>query len=130
VIDDGNPDIEVDELMAKIHEQIAAHNVPSLLAGYGGVGADITTLVARIEESLVAAESSSQVRTSLGRSRRFLRRTPMLEDLALRVLAFLFRDQRNVNAALVEALRTSLQLNVRLCENIDRIKLRIEALER
>ncbi len=130
MIDNGNPDIDVDELMGKIHEQIAAHNVPSLLAGYQGVGADITTLVARIEESLVAAESSSQVRTSLGRSRRFLRGTPMFEDLALRVLAFLFRDQRNVNSALVDALRTSLQLNVRLCEDLDRIKLRIEALER
>lgn len=130
MIDNGNPDIDVDELMGKIHEQIAAHSVPSLLAGYGGVGADITTLVARIEGSLVAAESSSKVRTTLGRSQRFLSRAPALEDLFLRTLSFLFRDQRNVNAALVEALRASLQLNVRLCEDLDRIKLRIEALER
>lgn len=130
MIEKGNPDIDVDELMGKIHEQIAAHSLPSLLAGSGGAGADFTTLVARIEEALVAAENSSQVRTTLGRSRRFLRRAPMLEDFVLRVFAFLFRDQRHVNAALVEALRTSLQLNVRLCEDLDRIKLRIEALER
>lgn len=130
MIDDRNPDIDVDELMGKIHEQIAAHSVPSLLSGYGGVGADVTTLVARIEESLIAAESSSQVRTSLGRSQRLFGKVPMLEDLFLRTLSFLFRDQRNVNAALVEALRTSLQLNVRLCEDLDRMKLRIEALDR
>jgi hypothetical protein len=37
-------------------------------------------------------------------------------------LAFILRDQRSVNAALIEALRKSMRLNVRLAEEIDRIK--------
>lgn len=129
LIDDSNPNIDVNELMAKVHEQIATHAVPSILSGRGGLRADITTMVARIDEALVAAESSSQVRTTLGRSTRLFRGFPMLQELFLRALTFIFRDQRNVNASIVEALRTSLQLNVRLCEDIDHLKRGLETVK-
>jgi hypothetical protein len=118
--------------MAKVNEQIGNRqaSAPFSAARDGGLGADITTLVACINEALVAAESASGVRTSIGRSSRLVARVPALHDLLLRTLAFIFKDQRNVNAALVEAVRTSLQLNIRLCENLDRIRLQLDDLQR
>jgi hypothetical protein len=123
MIEKNNPHLDVDELMTKIHERIEGSYTASLLsdATSGHVSSDITTLVAGIEVDLIAAESASQVRTSLGKSTRFVR-SASFQTFVLRALAFIFRDQRNVNAALIAALRKSMHLNVRLAEELDRLK--------
>ncbi len=121
MIDDGNRDLDVTALMAKVHEQIGGNFAASLVSSAGSIEADITTLVAGMEEALQAAESASAVRTSLGKSP-MVRRLQPFQGLILRALAYILRDQRNVNAALIEALRKSMRLNVRLAEELDRLK--------
>lgn len=128
-----NPDINVDALMAKVNEQINRSTAASLLDAEGVrvLSTDAVTAVARIEAFIEAAEDASQVRTSLGRVRsRFPFNVAPLRGLFLRALAFVFRDQRQVNAALIDALRTSLQLNVRLCEQLDAMRARVDEIER
>ena len=120
--------------MAKIHERVSGRR-PSALASPDGahhrLSFDTVTAVASIEELLDAAESASQVRTSLGARlhRSSILSSPGIQSLILKSFAFLFRDQRNVNAAVVDALRKSLSLNVRLCEEIDQLKARVATLE-
>lgn len=133
MISDNNPVVHVDEIMAKVHEAISGTRASSLaLSGnVHTLSSDIVTAVARIQELLDTAESSAQVRTSLG-SR--LKRVPLfshpgIQNTVLKAFAFLFRDQRNVNAAVIDALRQSLSLNVRLCEEIDQLKMRVAARE-
>lgn len=133
MISDNNPDINVDELMAKIHEQVSGTRASALIWSGGAqrLSSDAVTSVASIEELLDTAESASQVRTALGTRMKRLPffSSPGIQSLILKALAFLFRDQRHVNAALVDALRQSLSLNVRLCEEIDRLKARVAAVE-
>ncbi len=131
MIEKNNAVLSADELMGKIREQIEGSTVASLLRSVGGAGlpGDITTLVAGIEDDLIAAEIASRVRTSIGRTTHVLGRSRTLQSLFLRALAFIFRDQRNVNAALAAALRKSLQLNIRLAEQYDLLTSRMAALE-
>jgi hypothetical protein len=122
MIDGGNPDLDVSALMTKVQEQIGGHYAASLISNSGTVEADVTALVAGVEEALQAAESASSVRTTLGRSSALAGGLRPFQGFILRVLAFILRDQRNVNAALIEALRKTMRLNVRLAEEIDRLK--------
>ncbi len=126
MIDDANPFIDVDSLMAKVNEQIDGHYAASLVSAStrGALSSDVVSLVAGIEEALQAAESASVVRTSLGKASRYFGRLGPLKGLALRILAFIQKDQRNVNVAMIEALRKSMRLNVRLAEEIDRLRVR------
>jgi hypothetical protein len=130
VIERNNPLVDVDELMAKIHQQLASQNSPangSTLED-GRLASDATTLAAGIENSLAAAESFAQVRTTLGSTSRVLS-SSLLRSFLLRALAFIFRDQRNVDNALIDALRKTLHLNVRLSEECEFLKSRVAALE-
>lgn len=131
VLDGQDSFISVDELMGKIHDQIAGSSTAALISNSrnGQIPADATTLIAGIENDINAAESFSQVRTSLGSSARFLKLAQPFQSLVLRALAFVLRDQRNANSALLAALRKSLQLNVRLIEEQDLLKTRMQALE-
>ena len=128
-----NPSVSVDELMSKINEQIAGSRAASLLDSEGvrSLTADTVTAVANMEALIQTAESASQVRTAWGASlARFPFNVLPLRAFFLRVLAFIFRDQRQVNAMLIDAFRASLELNVRLCEQIDAMRVRLDAMER
>lgn len=117
--------------MIKVRAQIDASSTVSLLRGplNGHAVSDVTTLAAGIENDLAAADAFSQVRTSLGAGARFFGPFVALQGFFLRLLAFVFRDQRNVNAALNGALRKSLQLNVHALEECERLKVRVAQLE-
>lgn len=130
MIERNNPLVDVDELMAKIHRQIsgASPSLNGVAVTDGRLTSDITTLAASIENSLAAAEAFAQVRTAIGSSNRMLS-SAALQSFLLRVLAFIFRDQRNVDNALLDALRKTLQLNIRLSEEHDFLKLRVAKLE-
>lgn len=129
----NNPSVSVDELMAKINQQIAGSRAASLLDAEGvrSLTADTVTAVANMEAIIQTAESASQVRTSWGAS---LARFPFtivpVRAFFLRILAFIFRDQRQLNAILIDAFRASLELNVRLCEQIDAMRTRLDEIER
>lgn len=117
--------------MAKVRAQIDSSAAASLLRApsNGRTVSDASTLVAGIENDLTAADTFSQVRTSLGTGSRALARLGPLHNFLLRALAFVFRDQRNVNAAFAGALRKSLQLNVRVLEECEQLKARLAELE-
>ena len=133
MISRNNPSVSVDDLMVKINEQIAGSRAASLLdaGGVRSLTADTVTAVANMEAIIQTAENASQIRTAWGAS---LARFPFnilpLRALFLRVLAFIFRDQRHVNAMLIDAFRASLELNVRLCEQIDAMRARLDDMEK
>lgn len=129
MIERNNPLVDVDELMAKIHQQLSGENAGQLASSSTGhIPSDATTLAAGIENHLAAAETFSQVRTTLGSSSRLLS-SSFLQSFLLRALAFVFRDQRNVDSALIGALRKSLHLNVRLSEEVELLKSRVAKIE-
>lgn len=128
MIHGGNPFVNVDDLMAKINDQIATRGGMARIDGDHARStlSELTTLAAGIEADLDAAEAAAQVRTTLGRQRR-LPGGAVVQAVLLRALAFIFRDQRAVNAALIGALRRSLQLNVVLAEDVERLRQSVAA---
>lgn len=131
MIEKNSPVLSVDELMVKVRERIDASPTASLLRGplNGHALLDVPTLAAGIENDLAAADAFSQVRTSLGSRVRFRGPFVALQSFLLRGLAFAFRDQRNVNAALSRAIRKSLQLSVHTLEKCEYLSARVAELE-
>lgn len=133
MIANTNPAVNVNDLMAKVNERINGSAAAAYLNAEGlrVLPGDTVTAVAKMEALIQIAESSSQIRTSWGTAlRRFPFNAAPLRGFFLKVLAFIFRDQRQVNAALVDSLRASLQLNIRLCEQIDSLRARLDEIDR
>ena len=106
-----------EELMRTIDAQIAANSLASAVAvDAANLRPQTTALVAQIEEHLATVEWFSRPRTTIGGTR-FLGMPVPFASLFLRLHALVFRDQRNANAALILALRHSLQLNIQLAAN-------------
>lgn len=129
----NNSSIDVNELMTKINEQISGSEAASLLDAENAktLSADAVTAVANMESFIQYAEAAARVRTSWGSTfNRFPFNLAPFRIFFLRLLAFLFRDQRQVNIMLIDALRASLRLNIRLCEQVDTIRVSLDALER
>lgn len=132
MLERNNPDLNVDELMKKVHGEVAKRHLRhSLDDGAATLPADALAAVASIEAALVVAEEKSQIRARWsGRLNRFpFSASPGLQRLGLRILAFLFKDQRHVNGALIQALRESLSMNARLAEQVDQLRRRVNALD-
>lgn len=111
-----------DELMRTIGEQIAANSLaPTVAASAANLQPQTTALIASIEENLATVERFSHPRTTIGGTRFFGMPVPFA-SLFLRLHALAFRDQRNANAALVLALRNSLQLNVQLAAALQAVQ--------
>jgi hypothetical protein len=114
VSENTDPLLGRDELMDLIAAQVAASQTAASVAEVAAkLSPDATMLVAEIENDLVTAERFSKPRASLGRAKIPGKNTP-IERLLLRLHSLIFRDQRNTDAALIAALRKSLQLNIRL----------------
>jgi len=56
-------------------------------------------------------------------------RSSRLQRAVLSLLAFLFKDQRNVNDSLIRALRENATVNRRLIEQVELLRLQADALE-
>lgn len=120
-------DVSVDDLIAKIRDEASQRQAASgrspdpVLAAFASAGALNTS---RAELLLGFAESHSQVRTQLPRQ---LDRFPFnafkwLQRLMLKVYELLFREQRAVGLALVQALRETLAQNRQLHEDVQALK--------
>jgi hypothetical protein len=126
VIRSRNPRIDAAELERRIDEELAREP---------GAGGDdrLARLAAAvhartIEAQLVRAEERSATRTEWPADVRvpgFV--SPSIRRLILRVLALAFRDQHQVNAALIQSQRESLALVQTLLERVDELEARIEA---
>ena len=132
MIDANNPAIDVAELMTKVNIEVARRTTPRA-AGLadGALSPEAIATAAAIEAVLATAERKSQIRTDWpGRLNRFpFTLLQPFRFFVLKVLAFIFKDQRHVNFALIEALRELLATNVRLQEQIDQLRARVNALD-
>jgi SAM-dependent methyltransferase len=122
MVDSNNSEITVDKLIQKIREE-SARRKPILrgsLDELNVVSVNQTLTVNQIESLLHSAELKSQVRTEFPKK---LNRFPFslskpLQNIALKLYSFLFKEQRAINFSLIQALRESLSLNRQLIEQV------------
>lgn len=121
-----NPRIDVADLERRIDEELARE--PSA-TGDDRLARLAATVHARtIEAQLDQAEARSTPRTEWPPEIRVPALvSPAVRRLILRVLALAFRDQQQVNAALIRSQRESLALVHTLLERIDVLESRIES---
>lgn len=122
MVESNNPEITVDQLIQKIREE-SARRKPILGASLNElkvVSVNQTLAVNQIESLLHNAELKSQVRTEFPKK---LNRFPFslskpLQNIALKLYSFLFKEQRAINFSLIQALREALSLNRQLIEQV------------
>lgn len=129
-----NPGIDPDELMLRVDEELARRRRSSTRAPTANLRLLMTAgaaSLASIESLLNIAEHASQVRTKWPSHLRLfpLDRSSRLQRAVLSLLAFLFKDQRNVNDSLIRALRENATVNRRLIEQVELLRLQADALE-
>ncbi|GAC1614712.1 MAG: hypothetical protein NVS9B12_15410 [Vulcanimicrobiaceae bacterium] len=132
MIENSNPAVNVDQLMAKVRSEVTRRHFSTGAEEIAqALPADAIATVASIESSINAAAEKSQIRVAWsGRLNRFpFTVSSRMQRLFLKVLAFIFKDQRHVNFAIVRALQDSLTMNVRLAEQVDQLRARINGLE-
>ncbi len=130
LIDRNNPDIDVDDLMARIQREVTRRRLGPGADVYVGtpIGKLDTTV---IESQLAAAQQRAEVRTKPpDRLNRFpWNRLRWFQMFALRLFALLFRDQRQINIGLIAAVREVVQVDRALHERIAALEARVHRLE-
>ncbi len=127
MIESNNPEINVDELMHKIREEVAQrnnHTEPSLLVNSNYKAAKINFNFNYLEALLGNAETRANVRTKWPDK---LNRFPFtlsgkIKQYCLKIVNFIFKDQREVNLNLVNALKQSTQLNRQLVTEVELLR--------
>ena len=129
------PEINVEQLMQKIREEVArrqmAKPAPQVTASQretGGITISTQVDTSGIEGSIDTAESRAKVREKLPNK---FEHFPWLlfkpfQSLALKILNTLFKDQREVNFNILNALRQSLQLNQQLFAQVQTLRSQAE----
>jgi O-antigen chain-terminating methyltransferase len=130
MLEHNNPSIDVDDLMARIQQEVAKRGVGYEPVTFNG---DLTQPLplASIEALLNTAQAKAEVRTRWSGQLRFFPfdRSKRLQQLALRGLAYLFKDQRHVNFALIAALRESLAVNRGLLRRLISLETEVQRLQ-
>ncbi|MEH2046197.1 class I SAM-dependent methyltransferase [Nostoc sp.] len=128
--DYNNPEINIDELMQKIREEVTKRQVYSQPLATKN-HADITYLISKIgyiESLLINAEVRACARTKWpDKLNRFpFKFSSKLQKFILKLINFLFKDQREVNLNLILALKASVTVNRQLIEQINTLKTQID----
>ena len=127
-------EIDVDELMQKIRKEVASRDkISSPTASFFFSQPSEINLVSNyIEDLLTNAESRSHVRTKWpDKLNRFpFNLTGGLQKILLKAINFLFKEQRTINFALIQALRESVKLNRQATEQILGLNRQISDLNR
>jgi len=132
MIEPNNPNIDVDELMSRVRAEV-------LRRQFGGSGDEpngvldgktvIDTLA--IEGHIQSAARLAEARAKWsGRLTFFLFTLRPVQRFCLKVLAFVFRDQRHVNFEIVAALREAVAINRRLYGRLLEVEEHLRRLER
>lgn len=132
MIEPNNPHVDVSVLMQKIEDEVRRRRSPEgALDGDRTLPADALATAATIDGLIRTAEEKAQVRMKWsGRLNRFpFNISPGIQRFCLRTLAFLFKDQRHVNFAIIEVLRETLAQNLRLTTQLDRLRARLNRVE-
>jgi hypothetical protein len=130
VIERNNPAIDVDDLMARIQQEVAKRGVGFEPLVFDGEGTDPRGFDS-IEALVNTAQAKAEVRTQWsGRFQVFpFNRFASLQRFCLKALAFLFKDQRHVNFATIQALREMATQERQLTARIAQLEARVEMIE-
>lgn len=135
MIEENTPEINVDELMQKIREEVSKRQNYSQLKREKSQPIKINSMatfnpiLAYIEGLLKNAEVRAEVRTKWPDN---LNKFPFnflnkeLKKIPLKVLNFLFKDQREVNFNVIQALKESVTLNRQLIAQITSLKTQMD----
>ncbi|MFN7657045.1 MAG: SAM-dependent methyltransferase, partial [Dolichospermum sp.] len=135
MIENNNPEINVDELMEKIRQEILSRQGYSSGASINNNNIDTSDFTSNIgsrmgyiESLLKNAESRAYIRTKWPEK---LNRFPFnliskLQTLILKGINFLFKDQREVNFNLILSLKESLVINHQLIAEMKTLKSQID----
>jgi hypothetical protein len=133
MLESENPYIDIADLLERVQAEVARvyHSRASDIAEERVLTLRGSVNLGAIESWVTIADQRSRIRTKWPSHLRFaLSSSRRLQGVALKVLAFLFKDQRHVNEALIAAFRESITLNRHLIEQLELLRERIEALER
>jgi len=129
-MDDNQAKIDVDELMKMIHLQInqqvdSANKSDSMTLNKL---AQKKLLLSQVKKILKVAQDRSIIRQKWpDKLSRFpFNITLVFKPLVLKILAALFKDQREINLSLISALKLSLEVNEQLLQEIENIKAKLE----
>lgn len=136
MFESSQPEINVEELMQKIREDVAKRNhnsqLPSVSTPNIFSSSIETTKInwkfSLIEGLLINAESRAAVRTKWPDN---LNRFPYnlsrgLQKITLKILNFIFKDQREVNFNVINALKESVALNRQLSGQITSLRSQLD----
>jgi O-antigen chain-terminating methyltransferase len=130
MIEPNNPNIDVDDLMTRIQREVTRRRLGPRADVYVGtpIGSLDTTFV---ESQLAAALQRAEVRRKPPERLNVFpwNRLRRLQTFALRVLAFVFKDQRQVNFALVAAARELVVVDRALHDRLVALEARVHQLE-
>jgi len=127
VIRSRNPKIDAPALEARIAQELATD--PEFAGNERLSRLAAAVHVRTIENALLVAEQRSAPRTEWPAEMQTFpfRGNGMLQRLALRIVALVFRDQHGVNAQLIRAQRETLALLHNLVERVELLESRLEA---
>ncbi|WP_315786952.1 class I SAM-dependent methyltransferase [Fischerella sp. JS2] len=136
MFESSQPEINVEELMQKIREDVAKRNHNSQVSSVSTPNISSSTIdttkinrsFSLIEGLLRNAESRAVVRTKWPEN---LNRFPYnlsrgLQKIALKILNFIFKDQREVNFNVINALKESVALNRQLSGQIASLRSQLD----
>ncbi len=130
MIERNNPAIDVDDLMSRIQQEVAKRGVGFEPTVYGGERMEERGFES-IEALINTAQAKAEVRTQW--SARFqvfpFNRLAWLQRVLLKGLAYLFKDQRHVNFAMLQALRGVLRINLELGQRVTQLENQARILE-
>ena len=132
MLEPNNQRIDVSLLMQKIENEVRRRRSPEGVSDRDQtLPADVLATAASIDALIRTAEEKAQIRQAWsGRLNRFpFTLSKGLQSFCLRVLAFLFKDQRHVNLAMIEILRESSAQSLRLGEQVDQLRVRLNRIE-
>jgi hypothetical protein len=132
MIEPNNPHIDVDELMSRVRVEVlrrqfggSGHDPPGVLDGKTALDA------LALEGHIQSAARLAEVRAKWsGRLSFFPFTLQPVQRFCLKLLAFVFRDQRHVNFEIVAALREALAINRGLYGRLLEVEEHLRRLER
>ncbi len=132
MIDSANAAIDVDALMDRLRERVAEVRQKGPAGDPLGARALRGNLfINALEAYANIADRKSQIRSQWPShiGDRFPFKIERIRVVSLKLLAFLFKDQRHVNVAIVSALREQISLNRHLVEQIANLREQVDALK-
>lgn len=126
----NNPEINVDELMHKIREEVVKRQAYSqkINSNFNLDVSKVKLSISYMETFLNNAESRSSIRTKWPDKLNFFpfNFSTKLQKFIIKVINFIFKDQREVNFNIINSLKESVAINHQLIEEIATLKAQVD----